>query len=363
MALAGVALMLAILLWLDRSGWFTGAPKPEPREVTPRGDLMEIEKTTTAIFERFSPAVVHITTEALAQTVFGIQRYQEGTGTGFLWDASGTVVTNHHVIKAVLDTGGRIKIALGDDIYDGAPVGNSPEHDIAVLRIVAPPRDLVPLPIGSSADLKAGQFVLTIGNPYGFERSVSTGIVSALNRSIETAQGQMNGLIQTDAAINPGNSGGPLLDSAGRLIGMTTAIYSPSGTSAGVGFAVPVDTINSIVPTLLDGSSAQRYLGASIGAAIRLDRRTGHPVGLPVMAVEPGAGAAAAGMKPCGVDGGQRIISWGDVIVAIDGMQVRSLADVHRMLRGRKRGDNVKVTVIRGEPNQAQLVELPVALK
>ncbi|MCU0864258.1 MAG: trypsin-like peptidase domain-containing protein [Planctomycetes bacterium] len=363
LVLAGAAFVMTSYLVLDRAGWFRSAPSAEPRPITPRGDLMEVERTTTTIFARYSPAVVHITTEVLARTMFGIQRHQEGTGTGFLWDAGGTVVTNHHVVKSVLDSGGRLKIALGDEIYDGAPIGQSPQHDIAVLRIVAPPRDLVPIPIGSSGDLQVGQTVLAIGNPYGFERSLTTGIISALNRSIETAQSQMNGLIQTDAAINPGNSGGPLLDSSGRLIGMTTAIYSPSGTSAGIGFAVPVDSINEVVPQLLDGNTAQRYLGATIGASIRLDRRTGHSVGVPILAVEQGAGAEAAGLRPCGIDGGQRIISWGDVIVAIDGTQIRSISEVHRMLRGRKRGEQVKVTVLRGEPDAAQQVEVSVALK
>jgi S1-C subfamily serine protease len=363
LVLAGAAFVLASYLVLDRAGWFRGAPTAEPRPVTPRGDLIELEKTTTSIFERFSPAVVHITTEVLARTMFGIQRHQEGTGTGFLWDAAGTVVTNRHVVKPVIESGGRLKIALGDDVYDGVPIGDSAEHDIAVLRIVAPPHNLVPIPIGTSADLKVGQTVLAIGNPYGFERSLTTGIISALNRSIETQQAQMNGLIQTDAAINPGNSGGPLLDSAGRLIGMTTAIYSPSGTNAGIGFAVPVDSINQLVPNLLDGTNAQRYLGATLGASIRLDRRTGHSVGVPVLGVEPGAGAEAAGIKPCGIDGGQRIINWGDVLVAIDGVSIRSIAEVQRLLRGKKRGEQVKVTVLRGEPDAAQQVEVSVALK
>jgi S1-C subfamily serine protease len=235
--LTGAVFALAVFLLLDRSGAFTPAASVDPRPVTPRGDLMEFEKTTTAIFERFAPSVVHITTEVLGRTRFGVQRYQEGSGTGFLWDSAGTVVTNYHVVQKVVEAGSRLKVAIGDDLFDGAVVGTSRENDIAVLRIVSPPRNLAAIPVGSSADLKVGQVVLAIGNPYGFDRSLSTGIISALNRSITTENAKMAGLIQTDAAINPGNSGGPLLDSAGRLIGMNTAIYSPSGTSAGIGFA------------------------------------------------------------------------------------------------------------------------------
>jgi S1-C subfamily serine protease len=207
------------------------------------------------------------------------------------------------------------------------------------------------------------QFALAIGNPYGFDRSLSTGIISALNRSIATENSQMQGLIQTDAAINPGNSGGPLLESAGRLIGMNTAIYSPTGSSAGIGFAVPVDAINDVVPSLLDGSSARRHMGVTIGQPFRLDRSARHTVGIPVLGLEAGAGAEAAGLKPFQVDRNDRIVEWGDVIVAVDGTQVRSMSDLQRLLRGRKRGEQVKVTLVRGEPERAAVVEVPVALK
>ena len=361
--LAGAALVIAAYMFLDRGGWLQRAPNAEPRAVTPRGDLMEFEKTTTSIFEKYAPSVVHITTEARARTMFGsVRRFQEGTGTGFLWDSSGTVVTNYHVVQSVVEAGRDLKVALGDDLFDGAVVGTSPKNDIAVIRIVSPPPNLAPLPIGSSDDLKVGQFVLAIGNPYGFDRSLSTGIISALNRSIGTENSQMTGLIQTDAAINPGNSGGPLLDSAGRLIGMNTAIYSPSGTSAGIGFAVPVDVINEVVPTLLDGSTAQRHMGVTIGQPVRLARGSGYAVGVPVIGVEQGGGAAAAGIKPFRV-AEDRIAEWGDVIVAVDGAPIRSRDDLQRLLRGRKRGETVSVKLIRGDIDAAQLVEVPVALK
>jgi S1-C subfamily serine protease len=347
---SGVAFVLAVYLLLDRSGLFTRGPDVNPRVVAPRGDLMEIEKTTTSIFERFAPAVVHITTEALARTVYGdVRRFPEGTGTGFLWDETGTVVTNYHVVKTVVEAGSRLKVALGEDLFDGAVVGTSPQNDIAVVRIVAPPHGLSAIPIGTSADLKVGQYVLAIGNPFGFDRSLSTGTISALNRSIGTQESQqMDGLIQTDAAINPGNSGGPLLDSAGRLIGMNTAIYSPSGSSAGIGFAVPVDVINEVVPSLLDGTAAQRHLGVTVGQPIRLDRSSGYSVGIPVLGLEPGAGAAAAGLQPFELQN-DRIAAWGDVIVAVDGAPVRNQDELRRL--------------VRGQPNATKVVDVSVALK
>ena len=362
---AGAALVVATFLLLDRGGWFTPAPRAEPREVTPRGDLMEFEKTTTSIFEKYSPSVVHITTEARARTVFGgVRTVPEGTGTGFLWDSSGTVVTNYHVVQSVVEAGRQLKVALGDDLYDADIVGTSPKNDVAVIRIKGAPGGLAPLPVGSSADLRVGQFVLAIGNPYGFDRSLSTGIISALNRSIGTENSRMSGLIQTDAAINPGNSGGPLLDSAGRLIGMNTAIYSPTGSSAGIGFAVPVDTINEVVPTLLDGSTAQRQMGVSLGQPVRLARSTGYSVGLPVMWVDQSGGAAAAGIRAFRLDDrDERIVEWGDIIVAVDGTSIRSQDDLKRLLRGRKRGETVVVKVVRQDANDAGIVDVPVAVK
>ena len=279
LAFAGAAFVLATWLVLDRNGVFEGAPNPMPRTIEPRGDLMALEQTTTRIFEQTAPSVVHITTEKLARTIAGMARYPEGSGTGFLWDDAGTVVTNYHVVQTVVESRSQLKVALGSELYDGAVIGTSPQQDIAVVRIVAPPPHLRPIPIGASADLKVGQLVLAIGNPYGFDSSLSTGIISALDRTIATENAQMSGLIQTDAAINPGNSGGPLLDSAGRLIGMNTAIYSPSGSNTGIGFAVPVDAINDVVPALLDGRSAQRHMGVTIGEAVRVDRGSGFTAG------------------------------------------------------------------------------------
>ena len=362
LVLAGAALAIAAWLAVERSGLLQPAPDATPRPVEARGSLLELEQTTTRVFEQSAPSVVHITTEKLARTWQGLARQPEGSGTGFVWDDAGTVVTNYHVVQTVVESGSQLKVALKGELYDGAVVGTSPQNDIAVVRIVGAPKDVKPLPVGTSNDLKVGQFVLAIGNPYGFDSSLSTGIISALDRTIATENAQMSGLIQTDAAINPGNSGGPLLDSAGRVVGMNTAIYSPSGASAGIGFAVPVDVINEVVPALLDGRSAQRQMGVRIGETVRVDRSSGYSAGIPVMGVEKGTGAEQAGMRPFEFDRNGNIVAWGDILLDVDGQPVRSMADLKRQLRGRKLGETVAVKVLRAEERQ-QVVELRVTLK
>jgi S1-C subfamily serine protease len=362
LVLAGAALAIAAWLAVERSGLLQPQPAVTPRAVEPRGSLTEFEQTTTRVFEHSAPSVVHITTEKLARTLRGLARQPEGSGTGFVWDDAGTVVTNYHVVQSVVESGSNLKVALGGELYDGTVIGTSPQNDIAVVRIVGAPKDVKPLPVGTSNDLKVGQFVLAIGNPYGFDSSLSTGIISALDRTIATENAQMSGLIQTDAAINPGNSGGPLLDSAGRVVGMNTAIYSPSGASAGIGFAVPVDVINEVVPALLDGRSAQRQMGVRIGETVRVDRSSGYSAGIPVMGVEKGTGAEQAGMRPFEFDRNGNIVAWGDILLDVDGQPVRSMADLKRQLRGRKLGETVAVKVLRAEERQ-QVVELRVTLK
>jgi S1-C subfamily serine protease len=211
--------------------------------------------------------------------------------------------------------------------------------------------------------------VIAIGNPFGFDQTMTTGIVSALNRSIQAEKGALlQGLIQVDAAINRGNSGGPLLDSAGRLIGVTTAIYSPSGTSAGIGFAVPVDTVNEIVPRLLGGRATTARLGVTrdpFYASYRLDPDLGYTSGAIVAETIDGYGAAAAGLRPFKItetNRGPRIDEYGDVIVAIDGTPVRSFDELPRVLGSRRPGDTVKLTVVRGLPDAPQPLELPIRL-
>ncbi len=242
-----------MVLWqaLPRLDAWMGGETGTPRLVTPRGDLAADEKTTIRVFENARGSVVSISTTQLVEDVWSQNVYSvpRGTGSGIIWDDAGHVLTNFHVIQGASEA--TIRLADGRK-FRASLVGASPAHDIAVLKIGVAFRRPAPIPIGTSGDLKVGQRVFAIGNPFGLDWTLTTGIVSALNRSLREPQGNaVQHLIQTDAAINPGNSGGPLLDSSGRLIGMNTAIYSPSGASAGIGFAVPVDTIMDVVPQLI----------------------------------------------------------------------------------------------------------------
>jgi S1-C subfamily serine protease len=250
---AGVgALMLA-------GAWFVGpiivqrvfTKEIVPRRVAARGDLSADEKATIELFQKARGSVVYINTservlDLWTRNVFVIPK---GTGSGFVWDEDGDIVTNFHVIAGAADA--RVRLSDGRD-FGARLAGASPAHDLAVLRVAAS-SSLTPVLVGTSSDLKVGQKVFAIGNPFGLDWTLTTGIVSALDRSLPAEDGRslIEHLIQTDAAINPGNSGGPLLDSAGRLIGINAAIFSPSGASAGVGFAVPVDTVNTVVPRLI----------------------------------------------------------------------------------------------------------------
>jgi S1-C subfamily serine protease len=265
----------------------------------------------------------------------------------------------------------RVAVAGNADIPEifVRKLASSPNHDLAVLKLQGPVGKLVPLELGTSKDLRVGQTAIAIGNPFGFDQSMTTGIVSALDRTIATKEGNlMHGLIQVDAAINPGNSGGPLLDSAGRLIGVTTAIYSPSGANAGIGFAMPVDTVNVIVPRLLGGRETTAILGVRTNyESYRLDPELGYTSGAIVTEVDPQYGAAAAGLRPFqirqGTSSGRPVIEqYGDVIVAIDDKPVRSFSELPRVLASRKPGDVVSVLAIRGLPDAPTQVRLDVQL-
>jgi S1-C subfamily serine protease len=319
-----------------------------PRTVTARGDLAADEKATIELFERSKDSVVYISTrqqvmDFWTRNVFSVPR---GTGSGFVWDEAGHVVTNFHVIEGASEA--RVKLADGRD-YKAALVGASPAHDIAVLRIGVGFKRPPPVPLGTSHDLKVGQKVFAIGNPFGLDWTLTTGIVSALDRSLAGEDGRViEHLIQTDAAINPGNSGGPLLDSAGRLIGINTAIYSPSGASAGIGFAVPVDTVNRVVPQLIrHGKYIRPALGIEIDEDInrRLTRLL-EVEGVVVLRVVPGSAAAAAGLRGVRVarDG---TVTAGDIIVALEGKPVESVGKLLARLDDYKVGDTVKLTVLR----------------
>ena len=326
----------------------------EPRVIAPRGDLAADEKSTIELFERSKGSVVFITTTQLvrdfwSRNMFSIPR---GAGSGFVWDAEGHVITNNHVVQGAAEA--KVRLNDGRD-YGARLVGASPAHDIAVLRIRVPERQPAALPIGSSADLKVGQKVFAIGNPFGLDWSLTTGVVSALDRSLPAENGVIEHLIQTDAAINPGNSGGPLLDSSGRLIGINTAIFSPSGAYAGVGFAVPVDTVNRVVPQLIaKGKYTRPVLGISTDEQLnQLIARQLGVKGVAVLKIEPGSPAEAAGLRAAraGRDGS---IVPGDIIVAVDGKAVDSVARLVNRLDEHKVGDTIRLTVHR-EGKQAEL--------
>ncbi len=320
----------------------------EPREVAARGDLAADERATIAIFEQTSPSVVFITTRQRVVDLWtrNVTSVQRGSGSGFFWDDLGHVVTNNHVIEGASEA----IVSLNDGrSYRAVLVGRSPAHDLAVLRINVPFDRRPPIPLGTSRDLRVGQKVFAIGNPFGLDYSLSSGLVSALDRSIEGEDGgTIEHLIQTDAAINPGNSGGPLLDSAGRLIGINTAIYSPSGAYAGIGFAVPVDTVNRVVPQLIaEGRYARPSLGISVDEDVNraIARQLGVD-GVAVLRVERGSSADIAGLQAFGV-GRNGDVSAGDVIVAIDGRATNSVAALLSLLDDYSIGDTVSVTVRR----------------
>ncbi len=340
--IVGIALVIFIIAWIgDRfvRPWLLTTD--EARPVTARGDLSEAERQNIEIFERSAPSVVYIYTRTVQVDVSGKPTAQRsGAGSGFLWDAGGHVVTNNHVVAGANDVS--VRLDSGESIA-ARVVGTSPDHDLAVLRLSDVPRDLRPIPVGTSADLRVGQIVYAIGNPFGLSRTLTTGVVSALDRHLPTVGGrEIGGVIQTDAPINPGNSGGPLLDSAGRLIGVNTAIISGTGASAGIGFAVPVDTVNRVVPALIRTGRAPRP-GIGIAAADEeVSTRLGV-VGVVVAEVLPGSAAEAAGLQ--GFDRVNRRV--GDVITAVDGRPVRSVADMARELDRIGIGNEVELTVLR----------------
>jgi S1-C subfamily serine protease len=258
----------------------------------------------------------------------------QGTGSGFVWDQDGHIVTNFHVVQL----GNTASVTLNDNTtYPATIVGTAPDKDIAVLHIDAPPQKLLPLPLGQSSTLKVGQKVLAIGNPFGLDQTLTTGVVSGLGREIQSVtKHSIFDVIQTDASINPGNSGGPLLDSAGRLIGINTAIYSPSGANAGIGFAVPVDTVNSIVPQLLKYGKIKRP-GLGIAPIPEQFAMQNNIDGVAIWHV--GGAAERAGLVGItqDVDG----IVLGDVIVKIDTTEVKRSSDLFRAIDAHKVGDEV----------------------
>ncbi len=343
----GAALAAGFLIrhWIGT--WSSSPADALPRAVTPRGDLMDIEKTTIAIYNKAKPSVVHVTALTEQADAFGlnVQEVPQDTGTGFIWDKDGHIVTNFHVVQAAVG-GGAVQVTLADQTsaIDGTVVGYYPDKDIAVIKI-APPlgKELTPIPIGASANLQVGQSVFAIGNPFGLDQTLTTGVVSAVGREIQSVTKRpIKNVIQTDAAINPGNSGGPLLDSDGLLIGMNTAIYSPSGASSGIGFAIPVDEINRVAPAIIKRNGLLTHPG--LGALYAPDqwmRSHGLP-GVMVYRVTPGGPADKAGLKPL------RRNQLGDLITAVDGKPIQTESDLDAALDQHNIGDTVTLSILRG---------------
>lgn len=328
-----------------------------PRAVTPRGPLTSDELANIAVFKATSPSVVNITALALSRDLFSlnVQQVPRGTGTGFVWDEAGHIVTNFHVIQGA----NAARVTLADQSSHRAElVGAFPDRDLAVLKINVAKSRLPPIPLGTSRDLQVGQRVYAIGNPFGLDQTLTTGIVSALNREIESVTRRtIRGAIQTDAAINPGNSGGPLLDSAGRLIGVNTAIFSTSGASAGIGFAIPVDEVNRIVPRLIrDGRLIRPNLGIT-AAPEAWARAQNLPPGVPVLRVAPNSAAARAGVVPFSRNGEGGIVP-GDVITAINDDPIASFEDMLTAMERYQPGDRLSLTLSRAGKTRKQTVNL-----
>ncbi|MDX1735587.1 MAG: trypsin-like peptidase domain-containing protein [Halioglobus sp.] len=328
----------------------------QAREVDYLSFATDDEANTTEVFDKASPAVVYVTNTALQRSLFSldVREIPRGSGTGFVWDRQGLIVTNFHVIAGAH----RLKVTLSDrSEHEAEVIGVAPEKDLAVLRIENPPGDLATLPLGDSSELTVGRKVLAIGNPFGLDTTLTTGIVSALGREIRAPGNRtIRGVIQTDAAINPGNSGGPLLNSLGQLVGVNTAIYSPSGASAGIGFAIPVNTVKDVVPQLI---AYGRMLRPVIGVELASDRwvKRYRITGLPVVHVFPGLPADKAGITGARRNARGDIVL-GDIIMRIDGSPIRTQDDYFSALEARKVGDTVKIETRRGDDAMTYRVRL-----
>jgi S1-C subfamily serine protease len=356
--------LVAVLLFKTVTDSWQNRHDYTQRTVTPRGELASDEASRVELFEKVSPSVVYVRMKSTGGQVAngGGQSEQElGSGTGFVWDENGHIVTNLHVVRdALRRPGAQLEVQLGDSssttppqVFTAEFVGAVSKHDIAVLKIAAEPSLLVPITIGASDDLKVGQNVLAIGNPFGFERTLSTGVIGGLNRSVGSDDGNiLAGMIQTDAAINPGNSGGPLLDSEGRLIGVTTAIVSTSGASAGLGFAVPVNDVHQSVELVMHEAINNQM--PSMGIAI-LDSETARDNGIPeqilsgglvVLYVYPNTPAEAVGLQGCSKQGNQFFL--GDQITAINGTPLSTFDELTQLMQTFKPGQSIRLTIVRG---------------
>lgn len=340
--------LAAVVGWLLYQTFQPALHDPEAvsRPVTARGDLAGDEQNTIDIFRNAAPSVVYITSIAVRRNLFSLNVYEipQGTGSGFIWDRQGRIVTNFHVISDA----SRLEVTLADhSTWKASLVGAAPDRDLAVLQITAPAGKLQPITVGESKNLLVGQKVFAIGNPFGLDQTLTTGVVSALGREITAVTGRtIHDVIQTDAAINPGNSGGPLLDSAGRLIGVNTAIYSPSGASSGIGFAVPVGEVNRVVPQII---SKGKVLRPGLGVTLANRSLTGDLglEGVLVLKVLPGTSAEQAGLRGTTQVGDGLVL--GDIILAVNGRKVTDYDSLRDEVERYQVGETVALTLLRDD--------------
>jgi len=345
-------LKAALLAVLTLSCWITHAQQTGPQIAKQASALLEAERNTISVFKNSVDSVVNVSNLQIARRGFFDMDPTEvpaGAGSGFVWDDQGHIVTNYHVIQG----GDRFVINYHNDSkqYEATVVGAEPRKDIAVLKVQNPPSGKRSLPIGSSNLLQVGQKALAIGNPFGLDHTLTDGIISALERKIQGIGGvKIHGMIQTDCSINPGNSGGPLLDSSGKLVGMNTMIYSASGSSAGVGFAVPVDTIKRIVPDLIRFGKVNR---PGLGIALLEDVYKGYfdvKKGLVIKYVDPKSPAGKLGLKGMTRDPRGRYYL-GDILLKLDGKEVNTYDDIYNLLENYKIGQEVTITYLREKKN------------
>ena len=350
----GAALLSVVAVVIFASNQDSGTAEtvagtaPAPANVAPPpAFLTDDESNNIAIYRDVSPSVVFVTNTQLRRNIFSLNATEvpQGSGTGFVWDDSGLIVTNFHVVYRANKV--TITTSSGKD-YEARLVGAAPEKDIAVLEIDAPDEQLHPIPLGDSDDLSVGRKVLAIGNPFALDTTLTVGVVSALGREIRSFRNRnIKNVIQTDAAINPGNSGGPLLNSKGELVGVNTAIYSPSGASAGIGFAIPVNTVKRIIPQLIEHGQLYRPVIGIETLSDNWARRFGVK-GVPVLSVRPGYPADKAGMVGVRTDS-RNNIHLGDVVIAIDGEPVTNEDSMLSTLEQHQPGDTIKVTTLRDD--------------
>ncbi|OVA09835.1 PDZ domain [Macleaya cordata] len=326
--------------------------------VTSPRKLQADELATVRLFQDNTPSVVYITNLAVRQDAFTLDVLEvpQGSGSGFVWDKDGHIVTNYHVIRGASD----LRVTLADQsTYEAKVVGFDQDKDVALLRVEAPKDKLKPIPVGVSADLLVGQKVYAIGNPFGLDHTLTTGVISGLRREISSAATgrPIQDVIQTDAAINPGNSGGPLLDSSGNLIGINTAIYSPSGASSGVGFSIPVDTVSGIVDQLMKfGKVTRPILGIKFAPDQSVEQL--GLSGVLILDAPVNSPAGKAGLQATKRDSYGRLIL-GDIITSVNGKKITSGSDLYRILDQCKVGDQVIVEVLRGDHKE----KVPVILE